>query len=169
MHERLGQIDQLLTTASGGVGGSDMAAQERLGGLVCREEGPRGGQRGDDDDADALIQSAEQLPRGRLGLGRGVREGLQEVLGLLPCLQGVEGVDEQVDGESRGGAGLGVRAISEMRAPVKEKGEEEERWWLLTSITSRFVLPLMAAPLDLKEACVTYIQCNACVSLDQKE
>lgn len=117
MHERLGEVDQLLATAArGAIGGPDMATEERLGGLVRREEGPRGGQRRDNDDADALVEAAEQLPRGRFRLGRGVREGLQEVLGLLPRLQGVERVDEQVDGEGRGGAGLGIGCVSEMRA-----------------------------------------------------
>lgn len=81
-------------------------ADDALGGLVGGEESAGRGQRGDYDDAYALVQAAEELARGQLGGRRGVGKRLDKVPALLPRLERVERVDEQVYRESCCRSGL---------------------------------------------------------------
>lgn len=82
-----------------------MVFQVVLDQFVGGEEGAGGGDRGDDDAADALVEAAEQEARVD-GAGGGGSVEARIVGGLDAGFQRVEGVDEEVDGEGCEGAGL---------------------------------------------------------------
>lgn len=66
---------------------------ERLGGFIGAEEYPSGRKCGNDDAANALIESAEDIAGGLVDRRR-AREGLEVVLTLPPGFNGVKRVDE---------------------------------------------------------------------------
>lgn len=152
------------------------AADDALGSLVGGEEGAGRGQGGDYDDADTLVQTAEELARGQLGGCRGVDKRLDKVPTLLPRLERVERVDEQVYRESCCRSGLWKLSVkvyhSEKRTMMmiiigrrimggrSRVGRRRDK---LTSMTSTWGFPLIlsigggAASLEVMYICAREI------------